>query len=359
MRVTVVGGGNIGTQFAVHCAEKNHEVTMFTSSIEGFSKKLKIVDENNVITHEGTLKTVTTDEKVAFSDTELIFITYPAFMMDKIAATIEPYVYEGLKIAVIPGTGGCECAFKKCIEKGAIFIGMQRVPSVARLVKKGETVQAVGYRGTLNIATIPSKYSTECASMIEGIFDIKCIGLPNYLNVALTPSNPILHTTRLCNIFEDYEDGKVYDSLPLFYEGWNDETSNLLFNCDTELQNICKSIDGFDLSHVISLKIHYESPTSQALTNKIKSIKGFKNLTTPSKMVDGKYIPDLNSRYFTADFNYGLIILIQIAKLFGVETPNMQKVWDWYDKIKVFDLKFSFSNYDINTKQDFLKFYGA
>ena len=46
MRVTVVGGGNIGTQFAVHFAEKGHDVTVYTSNPALFSKRLSIVDEN-------------------------------------------------------------------------------------------------------------------------------------------------------------------------------------------------------------------------------------------------------------------------------------------------------------------------
>lgn len=31
MKVTIVGGGNIGTQFAVHFAEQGHEVRIYTS----------------------------------------------------------------------------------------------------------------------------------------------------------------------------------------------------------------------------------------------------------------------------------------------------------------------------------------
>ncbi len=46
MKITVVGGGNIGTQFAVHIAEKGHEVTMFTSNPALFRKRLSIVDKN-------------------------------------------------------------------------------------------------------------------------------------------------------------------------------------------------------------------------------------------------------------------------------------------------------------------------
>ena len=49
MNITVVGGGNVGTQIATHCAEKGHAVTVYTSKPNSFSKKLTVVDENGNI----------------------------------------------------------------------------------------------------------------------------------------------------------------------------------------------------------------------------------------------------------------------------------------------------------------------
>lgn len=40
MNITVIGGGNIGTQFAVHSSDKGHSVKMFTSNPSRFSKHL-------------------------------------------------------------------------------------------------------------------------------------------------------------------------------------------------------------------------------------------------------------------------------------------------------------------------------
>ena len=44
MNITIVGGGNIGTQFAVHCAEKQHRVIMYSSKPKQFCKHLTVVD---------------------------------------------------------------------------------------------------------------------------------------------------------------------------------------------------------------------------------------------------------------------------------------------------------------------------
>ena len=116
------------------------------------------------------------------------------------------------------------------------------MPSVARLTEYGNTVKAIGYRDEMFVAAIPHKETGECCKIIENIIGIKTTPLPNYLNITLTPSNPILHTTRLRNLYGDWKKGVVYKKVPLFYENWNNETSELLIACDTEVQQLCKTL---------------------------------------------------------------------------------------------------------------------
>lgn len=359
MKVTIYGGGNIGTQFATHYAETGNEVTMFTSKPDKFAKHLTVVDKQGTILHEGNLTWATNDAKKAFSDADVIFIIVPSFAMKKAADNVVPYVKFGTFIGIIPGNGGGEVAFKEAIEKGAIIFGLQRVPSVARLVEYGKSVCATGYRKTLYAAAIPKKYTDEACRILRDGLQMECKTLPDYLSLTLTPSNPILHTTRLMTLFKDYVPGRtVYKSVPLFYEDWSDETTELLFKCDAEVQGLCKELKDFDLSEVKSLKVHYENDTVKGFTNKIRSIEGFKGLKTPTVKVEGGYIPDLDSRYFTADFNYGLYIIMQVAELVGYQMPNCKDVFDWYQKIKKSGYgEFSYREFGITDKESFEKFY--
>lgn len=357
MNITIVGAGNIGTQFAVHCAEKGHSVTVYTSKPGKIAKELYIVNEYGKEIHCGTIKCATNDAAAAFESADLVFVTVPAFCMQDIADKIIPYSHSGMKIGLIPGSGGGECAFIKCLDNGATIFGIQRVPSVARLVEYGKCVKATGYRELLYAAALPNKETNVCSEIVGTLFDKSCIPLPNYLNLTLTPSNPLIHTTRLKTLFNDYYEGKTYDRVPLFYEEWDNAASELLLKCDDEVQNICNNIKQFDLSYIRSLRVHYESPTAEALTKKISGIPGFKGIAAPMLEVDGGYIPDLNSRYFTADFSYGLSILVQIAQFFNLDTPYMKNTLNWYCKIAVKKEEFRFENYGIKTIEDFLKFY--
>ena len=106
MKITVVGGGNIGTQFAIHCAERGHDVVLYSSKPEKISKQLEEVNEYGEITHVGQIACSTNDEQTAFKHAEIIFITFPAFMMREIADIIKKYAHSGLMICSVPGTGG-------------------------------------------------------------------------------------------------------------------------------------------------------------------------------------------------------------------------------------------------------------
>ena len=357
MRITIAGGGNIGTQFAVHCAEKGHEVTVYTSKPEIYDGHLNIVDDEGFTTHEGDIKLATSDPEIAFRNAELIMVTMPATMMKKIAGTIYDHTDAGSMIGVVPGNGGSECAFRKCIERGNVFFGIERVPAIARLVQKGKTVRSTGYRDELHVAALPKKNAEMCAELIGSIFDKKMKVIPNFLNLTMTPSNPILHTTRLRTLFGDWHEGIKYDSVPLFYEEWDDASSELLIACDEEVQEICRALPKFELQYVKSLRVHYESPTVGTMTKKISSIAAFKGLTTPVVEVDGGVIPDLHSRYFTADFSFGLTIIKQVADFAGVQIPNIDATMTWYKNIAVEKEEFRFDDYGITDRETFEEFY--
>ncbi len=357
MKITIIGAGNIGSQFAVSFAAKGHSVTVFASKPERISSHMSIVDDNDNLIAEGELSAVTNNMADALRGADYVFVTHPAFMLKSTAEAMYEYIEQGTRIVVVPGTGGAEFFFKKLVDKGAELFGLQRVPSVARLKDYGKTVCCSGYRDMLHIAGIPGRNLASVGELLTEGFGIPCKLLKNYLCVTLTPSNPILHTTRLRTEFADYKEGVVYPKNILFYEEWADESSRLLFACDDELQQVCRALNKLELEDVVSLKIHYESDTAEKLTQKIRSIKSLQGLGSPMIEVEGGFIPDFSSRYFTADFPYGLAILVQIAAVAGVEVPNMTQTLRWYEESTGNVSDFRLSDYDINTAEDLYEFY--
>ena len=405
MNITVVGGGNIGTQFAVHSAGKGHSVKMFTSNPNRFSKSLFLVDKSDNILKEGEIALATSDPHEAFHDAEMIMITMPPTMMIPLAQIVYEHADPHAIIGFVPGNGGFEFAFRDCIERGNILFGIDRVPAIARLTERGRTVCCSGYKEKLFVAALPSCHTEECAALTESIYDIPCVRLPGFMALTLTPSNPILHTARLMTIFRDYEPGVTYDSLPLFYEEWDDASSELLLACDDEVLEICRALPGFGLEYVVSEREFYNADTVEKMTNAIRNEESLLGLTTPSVRSDAydargrglsgfrmrrkqrwqrieqhiqrrfdwranleerqcRYdenteglIPDLHSRYFTADFPYGLSVIQQIGSIAGVSMPNIDSLIEWYDNIAIINDKLCLSDYGIADIDDLKEFY--
>ena len=47
------------------------------------------------------------------------------------------------------------------------------------------------------------------------------------------------------------------------------------------------------------------------------------------KHMEGGWIPDFNSSYFTKDFPYGLKYIKTLADEYGILIPTINKVYEW------------------------------
>ena len=51
------------------------------------------------------------------------------------------------------------------------------------------------------------------------------------------------------------------------------------------------------------------------------------------EVAEGQWVPDFASRYFRADFAYGLRAIQGIAHLCGVACPHIDEVMGWYEDV--------------------------
>ena len=355
MKVTIIGGGNIGTLMAAEMAAKGHEVTVYTSKPEQWNREIEVYDPGDHRILTGELYKITSDMQEAVCDAVMVWIVTPAQTFKEMAEKLLPYIKSGQYIGVVPGSGGAEFAFRHLIDAGCVLFGLQRVHSIARLKEYGKSVYMLGRKSRLELGAIPSDAGEKIAPVLEKMFDMPCSLLPNYLSVTLTPSNPILHTTRLYSMFKDYGKDVVYPRNFLFYEEWDVESAEWLIACDGELQALCEEIP-LELKEVKSLWEYYESYDARAMAEKLKSIKAFKGLTSPMKQTEGGWIPDFESRYFVADFSYGLKIIKDIAELFGVAAPHIDTVWKWFTGVAILPEEKVFG-LEICDKDEFVRLY--
>lgn len=363
MRVTVLGGGNMGSILATKFSQVS-DVTLYLNApyetVSEYSKNLIVFNEDFNTHVEGKIKNITEDLCCAIKDAEFIFVTFPSFLFDSLSKELIPLLELGQHLVFVPGSGGAEIVFKDALAKGCTITGLQRVHSVARIIEKGKEVRESGVRDSINCASIPCSFNETAREVLSNLYSLPVNGLDNYLNITLVNSNPILHTSRLYTIFKDYPDVDGYDSLPLFYENWDLESSELLVKMDGELFEMFDVLrdNGICVNQITSLLLHYDSTNAIEMTHKLNSINSLKGLATPHVVADnGKLLPDLKSRYFTADFPYGLDILLSFAKVLDKEVPNMKQVSNWYHKVMNLDTYFDLGKYGINSISDLRELY--
>ena len=330
MKICIVGAGNIGLVLASTIALlKKHEVVIYTHK-EFDVSKLVFEDVENGKEYTNLDIKIETDLKKALDNANYVFCTYPAFLRKDFIKESKEYYPKGCKLGFLPGYGGAEYMCKELVEEGISVFGLQRVPFVARQSNK-EIASCLSRKTNLYLASIPKNKSEEICKEIEELISIPTIPLNEYLAVTLAPSNPLLHLSGVYNVFKDYNEGDSYDRQLMFYEEWNDETSKLLLKYDEELQEICNRMKPLNLEEVVSLKIYYESPTAEAMTKKLKSIKAFEVVQVPLIEKEGKFYPDFNSRMFLEDFPYGIAIIKYFAILTDVETPAIDTILKFYE----------------------------
>ena len=336
MRICIVGGGNIGTLLVGEAAADGHDVTMYTSRPDSWHNHIVVKDIQGLIIAEGDIYTITDDMSLALKNQDYICVTLPSIAQKSFADKAAAYVKPGTRFVMIPGYGGTEFLMQSVLKQGAVLIGFERVQAIARLIRYGQSVCMRGRKNEIQLASYPQCTEDEIktiANDMEVLFHLPVKIMPNYLNITFTPSNPVLHTSRLYSMFKDYQEGVYYPSHLPFYDGWTDFSSEVLFRLDDEVQLLCSTLNHLDLDGVKSLRLHYESPTISAMTYKLTHIDSFHGIMSPMKETDKGWIPDFNNRYFSCDFNYGLEILYQFAKICHLKVPAMDTVMQWYRKV--------------------------
>ena len=330
-KITIVGAGNIGIACAVDLAQdKENHITVFTHKAWNLNKIFSKVDidTDEVVCTESIY--ITNDKESAFKECEIVIVTLPSFLIDNFVNEISCYTPK--IIYYVPGYGGKELYSKTLSENGIVIAGLERVPYIARLQTPNKV--SASKKTSIACAALKSKDTEYACALIEKLFNIPCVRINSYLTVSFTPSNPILHTSRLFSMFEKFTFDTVLSRQIKFYAEWNALSSENLICMDKELDAIVSKVQGVDVSQYKSICKHYESFTVEAMTDKITSIKAFKDILSPLiKTADGMYKIDSKSRYFEEDFLFGLLILKSFAEILRVDTPYMNKVLNWYGKL--------------------------
>ena len=332
MKICICGGGNLGHVVAGFiAAQKKHEVCLLTRHPEQWSQDL-IIEAPAETTYSGHLNGLFSNAEQAVSDADIILLCLPGYAIRETLLQIKDYVQSDAAVGSVVSSTGFFFEAMELLPASQPLFGFQRVPFISRIIEYGHKARLMGYKDSLNLAIERTEHPEQLRDTLADMLQTPIQLLGSYYEASLSNSNPLLHPSRLYTLWKDWHEGDIYPRVPFFYEEWTEETAQLYIQMDNELQSLLDLLP-VQKGSIATVLDYYESTDAVSLAKKLRSIEAFKGILSPMKQVEGGYIPDFQSRYFTEDFPYGLAIIHRLTHEKGVPSPTIDMVYDWGTKM--------------------------
>jgi len=363
--VCICGAGNAAHVFIPYFANNGYEVTVFADFKDEAERLQKGIDENdgilihdrcdpkNIKEYKGKAKVISKNAADAVPQADYIIAALPSFAVKNVCTGIKPHIKPGAILYIMPGQGGPDFVAKEILKEeiaaGKVTMaGIIPMPLNCRITDWGKRVELAALKASYDLASVPAKNCEVAAKALSGLLGGRPVNpIGNYVGIHLHCSNPNLHPGRLYGLWGPdsqmglYADGKVYPENPLFYETWDDKSSEWCQKISEERckvwATICEKIPGTGKAEQVPMIKNYiesiyagQIADTSTLAKCFNTNDGFKGFKCPMKEVEGGFVPDFANRYFTEDIPEGFAMYKGIADLAGVETPVIDEIFKFF-----------------------------
>ena len=268
---------------------------------------------------QGTLNIISNDPSGIIPNSDIIILAVPHIAREQVLEKIKIYVKSGTWVGSFPGFAGFAWQAKSILPNNVNLFGLQ--------------VNITGIRPKNFVASIPSNQVNIISELLRQIMNLYVVPVPNYLNICFSRSNSVHHPARIYSWLKNWDGKSAISKKQIkFYGDWNEVATDVFLKLDNEIKCAIQKIP-LDLYYAQPVLQYYEVAFKKDLTKKMKSIRAMhKNYIPLIKIKDG-YKPDLNSYFFTEDISYGLIVLKSIMLLVNIETPEINEIIEWGQKL--------------------------
>ena len=355
LKVAICGGGRTGHLNAILFKQlPNVQVSMLTSNLEIIEQHARHTPMQALLpdgsTLDARLDRVTTDARTAVEDADIVIITVPAHARPQTLQAIAPHLSSSkpVYIGAIPGFCGFDwLAESTLVDRPNLVIwGMKDVPHTAFELTPGRSIKMGGGKSRLYVAT-HARESQESRQRLEEILTVlygPCVTmLDNYLEITLTPGNPIMHSSVIYGLIGPFGQWhrKIFPQRMCWWTECPELGAYFLERMDQESQELCAVISqrmGIDLSSVKSLKQEIVEAYGEQIRDQssmlsiLRTNQAYNDILAPMVPADGNragYVIERESRAFNEDVAYGLVLLVEMAKRFELKVPYIEEVLQW------------------------------
>jgi hypothetical protein len=353
--VCICGAGNAAHVFIPYFTKQGYNVTVFADfgdeaerllngcMVNGGIEILDRCDPQNIKTYKGTPIAISKDASKVVPQADYLILALPSFAIRNVLKGVKPHLKDGSIVYIMPGQGGPDFVAKDVlgeeIKSGkTTMAGVIPMPLNCRITEWGKKVELAALKDTYDLASVPAGNAVKASKELSGLMDGRPVNpIGNYVGIGLHCSNPNLHPGRLYSMWKGYKEGTVYPENKLFYETWDDDSTDWLMKINDERLKIWKTIvekhpgsgkvnEVPDMFTYIKNIYGAQVKDPSTFTSAIRTCDGYKGFRCPMKAVEGGFVPDFKNRYFTEDIPEGVCMYKGIADLAGVETPVMDEI---------------------------------
>jgi hypothetical protein len=355
LKVAICGGGRTGHLNAILFKQlPNVQVSMLTRNPEIIEQHARHTPMQALLPDGSTLTArldrVTADAQAAIEDADIVIITVPAHVRPQTLQAIVPHLSANkpVYIGAIPGFCGFDWLAEAILpdRPNLVIWGMKDVPHTAFELTPGRSIKMGGGKSQLYVAT-HSRESQASRQRLQGILARlygPCVSmLDHYLEITLTPGNPIMHSSVIYGLIGPYGQWhrKIFPQRMCWWSECPELGAYFLERMDQESQALCAEISqrlGIDLSSVKSLKQEIVEAYGDQIRDQssmlsiLRTNQAYNNILAPMvPAADNRagYVIERESRAFNEDIAYGLVLLVEMAKRFDLKVPYIEEVLQW------------------------------
>jgi len=364
-KVVVCGAGNAAHVFTALAASNPnndvHLISLFQDEAARF-KAAYDATEDKAITVQFTQEkrelkaspsSISNDaSKLAGADT--VILSLPAFAHNEYLQAVKDHVTpkpdKKTLVACFPGASGLECEWQSIFgvnEPGFVLLSCITLPWAARALQFGQTAEVLGTKHQIEVCIKSAEGSNKNSEYIDRISDL--IGIPpkivdygHILNMSLSAINAIVHPSIMFGKWRSW-DGKAMQEKPLFYQGIDEASANLMSQLSDEALHITRCIEketGLTLKTQHIAEWYFscygaDCTDSSSLKGLIMTNPGYNGLVHPMKGENGQWVPNFQYRYLSEDIPMGLAVMRGLSLILKEvpKVPLMDDIIQWSQQL--------------------------
>jgi opine dehydrogenase len=324
--VAIIGGGHGAFAAAAHMTTKGLLVNICDPYNDGES--LKDIKQDKKLEYTGvigegtvTLNKVTTSVAEAVEGSSMVLVCVPTSTHGAAAKWLAPVLKDGMTVLLDPGHTGGALHFRHALTqegfKGDIFLGETNTLTYITRKESSKKTWIGNIAKNVYVSCLPSKNLNQFVSNISICFP-ELVPAKTVIGTSLRNLNATMHPPGMILAAVWVEKGGDFY---FYHDAATPAVGNLLHAIDEERIAIAKAW-GEPVEPLIDLLAMIGSTTEEARASGSLQRAFFDSV--PNRYV--KAPPTLDHRYMHEDFGYGVVPILELGKIVGVNAPVFESL---------------------------------